>query len=103
MSSIKRRMERGEIEPHTAQPHSYRWAMKVENDWIDLQCQFNDFGERCPHYGTLSPATNGRGPWYCRNHFGQSGVRAYRDRPLPGPTPPLSREPGEDRAEEVGA
>lgn len=57
--------------------HKYRWATKVDGEWVDLQCAFNDYGARCEHYGTLSPSTNGKGPWYCRTHFGPSGVKAY--------------------------
>jgi hypothetical protein len=87
--------------------HSYRWATKVDGEWIDLQCQFNDHGTRCEHCGTLSPGTNGHGPWYCRNHFGPSGVGAAGDKaPARGWNRVKAsidgmisgREPGEDAA-----
>ena len=39
---------------------------------VDHQCPYRDFehgGDRCDRYGHLSEATNGSGPWYCRDHF----------------------------------
>jgi len=35
---------------------------------VDSSCPYNDHGVRCGAYGTLSPSTNGSGPWYCRDH-----------------------------------
>jgi hypothetical protein len=34
----------------------------------DTRCAYNDYGQRCPNIGTLSPSTNGSGLWYCRDH-----------------------------------
>lgn len=39
-------------------------------------CEWNEYGERCPHRGILSPGTAGR-PWYCREHFYK--LRGYPD------------------------
>lgn len=64
--------------------HSHRWAVKVDGAWIDLQCKFNDHGDRCKRQGTLSPSTNGHGPWYCQRHFGSSGIHDYSIPSLPG-------------------
>jgi hypothetical protein len=51
--------------------------VKVDGHFVDLQCKYNDHGERCQYQGTLSPSTNGHGPWYCRRHFGSSGIQDY--------------------------
>jgi hypothetical protein len=34
----------------------------------DTRCAYNDYGQRCGNAGSLSPSTNGSGPWYCRDH-----------------------------------
>lgn len=31
-------------------------------------CAWNDQGRRCPSRGIISNATDGSGPWYCREH-----------------------------------
>lgn len=53
--------------------HPYKWAVKVVDQWVDLQCAWDEHGVQCEKYGTISPATNGTGPWYCRQHYGFSG------------------------------
>lgn len=77
MSSIKRSLEGRQNESVPVAEHRFKWSTKVDGQWVDLQCNFNDHGARCERYGTLSPSTNGHGPWYCRDHFGPGGVKAY--------------------------
>ncbi len=35
---------------------------------IETRCVFNDHGDQCWRRGSLSPNTNGSGPWYCSDH-----------------------------------
>ena len=35
-----------------------------------MRCEWMSAGERCRYAGSISPATLGSGPWYCREHFG---------------------------------
>jgi hypothetical protein len=52
-----------------------------QGDGIDRQCRWEDYGIRCNERGTVSAATTGDGPWYCRTHHAQRfGRRAL---PLP--------------------
>lgn len=47
----------------------YDRGVKVGDHWIDKACAWNDFGNRCTLYGSVSLCTTGEGPWYCSDHF----------------------------------
>jgi len=47
----------------------YRHGIKIGDRWIDKQCAWNDHGQQCPDYGSMSQGTSGEGPWYCSRHY----------------------------------
>ena len=49
-----------------------------QGDGIDRQCPWEDYGMRCNERGTVSDATTGDGPWYCRTHHAQRFGRTAR-------------------------
>ena len=60
---------------------AYSTEDSQQGDGIDRQCRWEDYGIRCNERGTVSDATTGDGPWYCRTHYAQRLGR--RVLPLP--------------------
>ena len=42
-----------------------------DGDRADGQCAWEDYGIRCSERGSISDATTGDGPWWCRTHNAQ--------------------------------
>ena len=57
---------------------AYSSADSQQGDGIDRQCPWDDYGIRCNERGTISDATTGDGPWYCRTHNAQRQGRTVR-------------------------
>lgn len=56
-------------EPVKTDRSPYKHGIKIEGRWINRGCAWNDHGSECDKIGVMSQATNGQGPWYCRQHF----------------------------------
>lgn len=63
----------------------WRRQANGKGDEIQLHCAWNDHGIVCDRRGSVSDALNGRGPWYCSNHYWH-GLRGIQKQATKAPT-----------------
>lgn len=100
-------MARKRIEAPFAAPSDALLLNLGNGQMVDLLCQWNDHGVRCRVRGSISPSTDGSGPWYCSEHWKALRGSITRHKANPGDEwhsikdqfhiP--SREPGQDDEE----